>query len=56
VEDIIGESYFMPLFDRVLGRLIQISTLQEGEAKKSEQLQPAITSDASPQPTSSPGS
>lgn len=47
------EAYFLPLLDTVLGRLLQVSVMQEIEAKKSNAQPPAASSDGSANPTPS---
>lgn len=55
-DEVLSESYFLPLMDEVLGRLLKISVMQEVDAKKSPATPPAVSSGASAEASASPES
>lgn len=50
MEDALKELYFAPLFDRILGRLLEASTIGEEDAKKSQKPLPEGSSAELPPP------
>ena len=47
LDEVLAESYFLPLLDEVLGRLLKVSVMQEVDAKKLPATPPAVSSGAS---------
>lgn len=59
LDEVLTESYFLPLLDEVLGRLLKVSVMQEVDAKKSPATPPVVLSgvnaETKPLPESLPG-
>lgn len=49
IDIVLNDAYFMSLVDKILGRLLGASVVTESDAKKSAEVAPVVSSDATPE-------